>query len=50
MSAAAPLPSQRIVAEAPRFAGYLEETDREIPVVRLTRTAWTRAAATATRP
>src|SRR5438552_2330074 len=27
----------RIVAEAPQFAGYLEKTDREIPVVRLTR-------------
>jgi deazaflavin-dependent oxidoreductase (nitroreductase family) len=28
---------ERIVAEAPQFAGYLEQTDREIPVVRLTR-------------
>jgi deazaflavin-dependent oxidoreductase (nitroreductase family) len=27
----------RIVAEAPQFAGYLETTDREIPIVRLTR-------------
>jgi len=27
----------RVVAEAPQFAGYLEKTDREIPVVRLTR-------------
>jgi deazaflavin-dependent oxidoreductase (nitroreductase family) len=28
---------QRIVAEAPQFARYPEQTDREIPVVRLTR-------------
>jgi deazaflavin-dependent oxidoreductase (nitroreductase family) len=28
---------ERIVAEAPQFAGYLQQTDREIPVVRLTR-------------
>jgi deazaflavin-dependent oxidoreductase (nitroreductase family) len=28
---------ERIVAEAPQFAGYLKQTDREIPVVRLTR-------------
>ena len=28
---------ERIVAEAPQFAGYLETTDREIPIVRLTR-------------
>jgi deazaflavin-dependent oxidoreductase (nitroreductase family) len=27
----------RVVAEAPQFGGYLEKTDREIPVVRLTR-------------
>jgi len=27
----------RIVAEAPQFAGYLETTDRELPIVRLTR-------------
>jgi deazaflavin-dependent oxidoreductase (nitroreductase family) len=27
---------QRIVAQSPRFAGYQEKTDREIPVVRLT--------------
>jgi deazaflavin-dependent oxidoreductase (nitroreductase family) len=27
----------RVVAEAPQFAGYLEKTDRDIPVVRLTR-------------
>jgi deazaflavin-dependent oxidoreductase (nitroreductase family) len=30
---------QRVVAEAPQFAGYLDQTDREIPVVRLTRKA-----------
>jgi deazaflavin-dependent oxidoreductase (nitroreductase family) len=29
----------RIVKEAPQFAGYLDKTDREIPVVRLTREA-----------
>lgn len=29
---------ERIVAEAPQFAGYPQQTDREIPVVRLTRT------------
>jgi deazaflavin-dependent oxidoreductase (nitroreductase family) len=28
---------ERVVAEAPQFAGYLKQTDREIPVVRLTR-------------
>jgi deazaflavin-dependent oxidoreductase (nitroreductase family) len=28
---------QQVVAEAPRFAGYLDQTDRELPVVRLTR-------------
>ena len=28
---------ERIVAEAPQFAGYLETTDRELPIVRLTR-------------
>jgi deazaflavin-dependent oxidoreductase (nitroreductase family) len=28
---------ERIVAEAPQFGGYLQQTDREIPVVRLTR-------------
>jgi deazaflavin-dependent oxidoreductase (nitroreductase family) len=28
---------KRIVAEAPQFAGYLQQTDREIPVVRLIR-------------
>jgi deazaflavin-dependent oxidoreductase (nitroreductase family) len=28
---------KRVVAEAPNFAGYLEKTDREIPIVRLTR-------------
>jgi deazaflavin-dependent oxidoreductase (nitroreductase family) len=28
---------QRVVDEAPNFAGYLEQTDRELPVVRLTR-------------
>jgi deazaflavin-dependent oxidoreductase (nitroreductase family) len=27
----------RVVAEAPQFAGYLEQTDRELPVVRLRR-------------
>jgi deazaflavin-dependent oxidoreductase (nitroreductase family) len=27
---------KRITSEAPRFAGYQEKTDREIPVVRLT--------------
>jgi deazaflavin-dependent oxidoreductase (nitroreductase family) len=27
---------ERIVAEAPQFAGYLKQTDRELPVVRLT--------------
>src|SRR6478672_9480341 len=26
---------ERIVAEAPQFAGYLEKTDRELPVIRL---------------
>jgi hypothetical protein len=26
----------RVVAVAPRYAGYLTKTDREIPVVRLT--------------
>jgi deazaflavin-dependent oxidoreductase (nitroreductase family) len=30
----------RIVAAAPRFAAYLEKTDRVIPVVRLTPTAY----------
>jgi len=30
---------KRIVREAPQFGGYLEQTDREIPVVRLTRTS-----------
>jgi deazaflavin-dependent oxidoreductase (nitroreductase family) len=30
---------ERIVGEAPQFGGYLEKTDREIPVVRLTRQA-----------
>jgi deazaflavin-dependent oxidoreductase (nitroreductase family) len=29
----------RIVAEAPQFGGYLHKTDRELPVVRLTREA-----------
>jgi deazaflavin-dependent oxidoreductase (nitroreductase family) len=29
----------RIVAEAPQFGGYLTQTDRELPVVRLTRVA-----------
>lgn len=28
---------KRIVAEAPQFAAYLDKTDRELPVVRLTR-------------
>ena len=28
---------ERIVADAPQFAGYLQQTDRELPVVRLTR-------------
>jgi len=27
----------RVVAEAPQFAGYLDATDRELPIVRLTR-------------
>ena len=30
---------ERVVAEAPQFAGYLEKTDRELPVIRLTRAA-----------
>jgi deazaflavin-dependent oxidoreductase (nitroreductase family) len=30
---------RRIVEEAPQFGGYLQKTDREIPVVRLTREA-----------
>ena len=30
---------KRIVAEAPAFGGYVDKTDREIPVVRLTREA-----------
>jgi deazaflavin-dependent oxidoreductase (nitroreductase family) len=30
---------ERVVAEAPQFAGYLDKTDREIPVVRLTRSS-----------
>jgi deazaflavin-dependent oxidoreductase (nitroreductase family) len=30
---------QRIVAEAPMYNGYLEKTDREIPIVRLTAVA-----------
>jgi deazaflavin-dependent oxidoreductase (nitroreductase family) len=30
---------RRIVAEAPQFGGYLEKTDRELPVIRLTREA-----------
>jgi deazaflavin-dependent oxidoreductase (nitroreductase family) len=30
---------QRIVTEAPQFGGYQRKTDREIPVVRLTREA-----------
>ncbi|MDL9978860.1 nitroreductase/quinone reductase family protein [Microbacterium sp. ASV49] len=28
---------KRIIDEAPRFAGYTEKTDRELPVIRLTR-------------
>jgi len=28
---------ERIVVDAPQFAGYLQQTDRELPVVRLTR-------------
>jgi len=32
-------PWKRIVAEAPQFGGYETKTDREIPVVRLTREA-----------
>ena len=27
---------QRIVAEGPQYTGYLEKTDREIPIIRLT--------------
>jgi len=27
----------RVVADAPRFGGYAAKTDRELPVIRLTR-------------